>query len=123
MYAWTHRHKSRAQALGMNMDNYAHNINTRNSSNTCLFSCTFCSDKDLIKTATDLLGKFVSSKDSSNVRYLALAALSHLASLGSETATLVKKHQATVIVVSNTHKFPKRFANLVVPNGVWHVLY
>jgi AP-2 complex subunit alpha len=55
------------------------------------------SDRDLIRTAASLLGKFISPKEHSNIRYLALEALGHVASLDSETALLVNKHQEIVI--------------------------
>jgi AP-2 complex subunit alpha len=46
----------------------------------------------------NLLGRFIGAKEHSNIRYLALSAMSKLASLDSETASLLKKHQETVML-------------------------
>jgi AP-2 complex subunit alpha len=51
----------------------------------------------LIHQAASLLGRFISAKET-NIRYLALEAMEHLAALDNETASLVKKHQETVIM-------------------------
>lgn len=58
----------------------------------------FFSDPDLIHQATSLLGRFISNKEHSNIRYLALAAMGRLEGLDNETSNLLKKHQETVIL-------------------------
>jgi len=70
--------------------------NHKNALNAVLFEAIdlvvqLDDDRDLIRQAISLLGRFISSKETSNIRYLALEALGHLATLDSETATLVKK--------------------------------
>mmetsp|Transcript_2271 Transcript_2271/g.3007 ORF Transcript_2271/g.3007 Transcript_2271/m.3007 type:complete len:986 (+) Transcript_2271:82-3039(+) len=77
-------------------------INDKNILNAVLFEAIglivhYDDDRELIKQASTLLGRFVSNKESSNTRYLALNALGKLASLDTETANLVKRHQETVI--------------------------
>eukprot|EP01117_Protostelium_nocturnum_P020203 TRINITY_DN898_c0_g1_i1.p1 TRINITY_DN898_c0_g1~~TRINITY_DN898_c0_g1_i1.p1 ORF type:complete len:933 (+),score=327.40 TRINITY_DN898_c0_g1_i1:186-2984(+) len=54
-------------------------------------------DRELIRTATTLLAKFVLPKEHSNIRYLALSALGTIASLDNESSSLVTKHQETVL--------------------------
>ncbi|PRP81516.1 hypothetical protein PROFUN_10878 [Planoprotostelium fungivorum] len=77
-------------------------INHKNALNCVLFEAialvvAMDDDRDLIRNAATLLAKFVSPKEHSNIRYLALAALSEVASLDSETRNLVTKHQETVL--------------------------
>jgi len=77
-------------------------VNHKNALNAVLFEAIYLvihldDDRDLIHIAASLLGRFISPKEHSNIRYLALATMSHIASLDSETADLVKKHQDTVI--------------------------
>lgn len=78
-------------------------VNHKNALNAVLFEAIdlvihLDDDRDLIRQATTLLGRFISTKETSNIRYLALEALGHLATLDSETASLVKKYQDTVIL-------------------------
>jgi len=77
-------------------------INHKNALNAVLFEAialvvSMDDDRDLIRTAATLLAKFVSPKEHSNIRYLALSALSEVATLDSETRNLVTKHQETVL--------------------------
>eukprot|EP01114_Cavostelium_apophysatum_P019630 TRINITY_DN6382_c0_g1_i1.p1 TRINITY_DN6382_c0_g1~~TRINITY_DN6382_c0_g1_i1.p1 ORF type:complete len:964 (-),score=261.68 TRINITY_DN6382_c0_g1_i1:12-2903(-) len=78
-------------------------VNHKNALNAVLFEAidlviSLDDDRDLIRQATALLGRFISAKEHSNIRYLALEALGHLATLDSETAGLVRKYQETVIL-------------------------
>lgn len=77
-------------------------VNHKNALNAVLFEAIqlvihLDDDKELIRKATDLLGRFISSKET-NIRYLGLSSMGKLASLDSETANLVKRHQETVIL-------------------------
>eukprot|EP01113_Clastostelium_recurvatum_P008019 TRINITY_DN1375_c0_g1_i2.p1 TRINITY_DN1375_c0_g1~~TRINITY_DN1375_c0_g1_i2.p1 ORF type:complete len:1036 (+),score=302.77 TRINITY_DN1375_c0_g1_i2:111-3218(+) len=51
----------------------------------------------MLKQAAALLGRFISAKET-NIRYLGLDSMRHLASLSSETASMVKKYQDTVVI-------------------------
>jgi len=77
-------------------------INHKNALNAVLFEAIdllihLDDDRELIRQAASLLGRFISAKET-NMKYLALEAMEHLAALDNETAGLVKKHQETVIL-------------------------
>jgi AP-2 complex subunit alpha len=55
------------------------------------------SDRNLIRQACSLLGRFLSGKEA-NIKYLALEAMANLSVLDQETHSLVKKHQETVVL-------------------------
>eukprot|EP01112_Ceratiomyxa_fruticulosa_P020410 TRINITY_DN6936_c0_g1_i2.p1 TRINITY_DN6936_c0_g1~~TRINITY_DN6936_c0_g1_i2.p1 ORF type:complete len:1039 (-),score=240.95 TRINITY_DN6936_c0_g1_i2:138-3254(-) len=84
----------------------AGNTNQKNALNAILFETIHLiihydgqTDQfdNLLRQTGSLLGRFLSAKET-NIRYLGLEAMSHLASLSSEAANMVKKHQNTVVL-------------------------
>eukprot|EP01118_Nematostelium_gracile_P009612 TRINITY_DN3251_c0_g5_i1.p1 TRINITY_DN3251_c0_g5~~TRINITY_DN3251_c0_g5_i1.p1 ORF type:complete len:1030 (+),score=309.97 TRINITY_DN3251_c0_g5_i1:73-3090(+) len=78
-------------------------VNHKNALHSVLFEAIqlvihYDDDRDLIRQAANLLGRFISPKEHSNIRYLGLATLGQLAGLDSDTANLVKKHHDTVLL-------------------------
>lgn len=76
-------------------------VNHKNALNAVLFEAINLvihhdSDQNLLRQTGSLLGRFISAKET-NIRYLGLEAMSHLASLSTETSNMVKKYQETVI--------------------------
>lgn len=77
-------------------------VNHKNALNAVLFEAINLvihhdNDPALLRQTGALLGRFISAKET-NIRYLGLEAMSHLASLSTETANMVKKYQETVII-------------------------
>lgn len=77
--------------------------NHKNSLNAVLFEAIdlvviLDDDKELIKKAAGLLGRFISTAKETNIRYLGLKGMSKLARANPETAQLAKKYQETVII-------------------------
>eukprot|EP01119_Soliformovum_irregulare_P004110 TRINITY_DN1511_c0_g1_i1.p1 TRINITY_DN1511_c0_g1~~TRINITY_DN1511_c0_g1_i1.p1 ORF type:complete len:976 (-),score=279.06 TRINITY_DN1511_c0_g1_i1:21-2702(-) len=78
-------------------------VNHKNALNAVLFEAIdlvmqLDDDRETIRSALGLLGRFISAKEHSNIRYLALEALGHIGTLDSESSALVKRHQDTVIL-------------------------
>lgn len=77
-------------------------VNHKNALNAVLFEAIglvihYDNDPALLRQTGALLGRFISAKET-NIRYLGLEAMSHLASLSTETSNMVKKYQETVII-------------------------
>lgn len=77
-------------------------VNHKNALNAVLFEAIGLvihhdNDPALLRQTGALLGRFISAKET-NIRYLGLEAMSHLASLSTETSNMVKKYQETVII-------------------------
>eukprot|EP01111_Echinosteliopsis_oligospora_P009213 TRINITY_DN2665_c0_g1_i1.p1 TRINITY_DN2665_c0_g1~~TRINITY_DN2665_c0_g1_i1.p1 ORF type:complete len:1051 (+),score=302.86 TRINITY_DN2665_c0_g1_i1:172-3324(+) len=78
-------------------------VNHKNALNAVLFEAInlvidYDNDDALLRQTCALLGRFISAKET-NIRYLGLEAMSHLAALSTETSNMIKKYQETVFVL------------------------
>lgn len=77
--------------------------NHKNALNAVLFEAIdlvlhYHTDNELVKQAAQLLGRFISPKESANIRYLGLEAMGKLAlSMSEETGGIIKRHLETVL--------------------------
>lgn len=77
--------------------------NHKNALNAVLFEAIdlilhYHTDSELVKQAAQLLGRFISPKESANIRYLGLEAMGKLAlSMSEETGGIIKRHLETVL--------------------------
>jgi len=77
--------------------------NHKNALNAVLFEAIdliihYQTNSELVKQAAQLLGRFISPKESANVRYLGLEAMGKLAmSMSEEAGSIIKLHLETVI--------------------------